>query len=297
MRSMLFVPGNSMRMIAKAATLPADAIILDLEDAVPLPDKATARIMIRDSIKDVKLGGSYVFVRVNALTTNLTAEDLKFVAVEGLDGLMLAKSETKSDIVELDSMLEETEKGGGLEPRSLKVVPLIESAKGVINAYEIASASERIIAVAFGAGDYYRDLGRGASFSPEQTELLYARSRIVNCSVAAGVQAIDTVFFGLLTDREGFMKEMMLALQLGFKGKLLIHPTQIEPVNKAFSPLPDEAEYARRVVEAFEEAQARGLGAISFEGKMIDYMNYKQAKDLVRLVEFIAEEEDESPLL
>ena len=286
-----------MRMIAKAATLPADAIILDLEDAVPLPDKATARIMIRDSIKDVKLGGSYVFVRVNALTTNLTAEDLKFVAVEGLDGLMLAKSETKSDIVELDSMLEETEKGLGLEPRSLKVVPLIESAKGVINAYEIASASERIIAVAFGAGDYYRDLGRGASFSPEQTELLYARSRIVNCSVAAGVQAIDTVFFGLLTDREGFMKEMMLALQLGFKGKLLIHPTQIEPVNKAFSPLPDEAEYARRVVEAFEEAQARGLGAISFEGKMIDYMNYKQAKDLVRLVEFIAEEEDESPLL
>lgn len=286
-----------MRMITKAATLPADAIILDLEDAVPLPDKATARIMIRDSIKGVKLGGSYVFVRVNALTTNLTTEDLKFVAVEGLDGLMLAKTETKSDIVELDSMLEETEKGGGLEPRSLKVVPLIESAKGVINAYEIASASERIIAVAFGAGDYYRDLGRGASFSPEQTELLYARSRIVNCSVAAGVQAIDTVFFGLLTDREGFMKETMLALQLGFKGKLLIHPTQIEPVNKAFSPLPDEAEYARRVVEAFEEAQARGLGAISFEGKMIDYMNYKQAKDLVRLVEFIVEEEDESPLL
>ncbi len=286
-----------MRMITKAATLPADAIILDLEDAVPLPDKETARIMIRDSIKDIKLGGSYVFVRVNALTTNLTAEDLKFVAVEGLDGLMLAKTETKSDIVELDSMLEETEKGWGLEPRSLKVVPLIESAKGVINAYEIASASERIIAVAFGAGDYYRDLGRGASFSPEQTELLYARSRIVNCSVAAGVQAIDTVFFGLLTDREGLMKETMLALQLGFKGKLLIHPTQIEPVNKAFSPSPDEVEYARRVVEAFEEAQARGLGATSFKGKMIDYMNYKQAKDLVRLVEFIAEKEDERPLL
>ena len=288
-----------MRMITKAATLPADAIILDLEDAVPLPDKETARIMIRDSIKGIKLGGSYVFVRVNALTTNLTAEDLKFVAVEGLDGLMLAKTETKSDIVELDSMLEETEKGLGLEPRSLKVVPLIESAKGVINAYEIASASERIIAVAFGAGDYYRDLGRSASFSPEQTELLYARSRIVNCSVAAGVQAIDTVFFGLLTDREGFMKETMLALQLGFKGKLLIHPTQIKPVNKAFSPSPDEAEYARRVVEAFEEAQARGLGAISFEGKMIDYMNYKQAKDLVRLVDLVTEEEedDEGPLL
>ena len=292
LRSMLFVPGNSMRMITKAAILPADAIIFDLEDAVPLPDKATARIMIRDSIKGVKLGGSYVFVRMNALTTKLTTEDLKFVVVEGLDGVMLPKTETKFDIVELDGMLEETEKGSRLEPRSLRVVPLIESAKGVVNAYEIASASERVIAVAFGAGDYYRDLGGSvASFSSEQTELLCARSQIVNSSVAAGVQAIDTVFFGLLTDREAFMRETMLALQLGFRGKLLIHPTQIEPVNRAFSPSPAEVEYASTVVKAFEEAQARGLGAISFEGKMIDYMNYKQAQDLVSFVEVIAEKE------
>ena len=292
LRSMLFVPGNSMRMITKAATLATDAIILDLEDAVPLPDKMTARIMIRDSIKAIKSGGSYVFVRVNALTTKLTAEDLRFVIVDGLDGIMLAKTETKSDIVELDSMIAEAEKASGLEPQSLKVVPLIESAKGVMNAYEIASASERVIALAFGSGDYYGNLGRSiASLSPEQTELLYARSQIVNSSAAAGVQAIDTVFFGLLTDREGFVKESMLAFQTGFKGKLLIHPTQIEPANEVFSPSQEEAEYARRVVQAFEEAEARGLGAISFEGKMIDYMNYRQAKDLVSSVESIAEKE------
>ncbi len=293
LRSMLFFPGNSMRMITKAATLSADAIIFDLEDAVPLPDKESARIMIRDSVKAVKSAGSYVFVRVNALTTELTAEDLRFVAVEGLDGIVLAKTEARSGVLELGGMLGEAEKNRGLELGSLRIVPLVETAKGVVNVYEIASASERVVAVGFGAGDYYRDLGRSvASLSPEQTELLYARSQIVIGSRAAGVQAIDTVFFGLLTDREGFTKETQLALQLGFKGKLLVHPTQIETANRIFSPSPEEAEYAKGVVGAFEEAQARGLGAISFEGKMIDYMSYQQAKDLVSFVELVADEEE-----
>lgn len=293
LRSILFVPGNSMRMITKAATLPADAIALDLEDAVPLPDKPTARIMIRDSIKGVKFGGAYVFVRVNALTTNLTAEDLQSVVVEGLDGIMLAKAETKSDIEELDKMMGEAEEASGLESGAIKIIPLIESAKGVVNVYEIASVSKRVIAVAFGSGDYYRDLGRNvASLSPEQTELLYARSQIVNASVASRVPAIDTVFFGLLTDKEAFGQEIRLAFQLGFKGKLLVHPTQIEPVNKVFSPSSDEVKYANRVVEAFEAAQAKGLGAVSFEGKMIDEMNYKQAKDVVNFAELVSKKEE-----
>lgn len=293
LRSILFVPGNSMRMITKAATLAADAIILDLEDAVPLPDKPTARIMIRDSIKGVKFGGAYVFVRVNALTTNLTVEDLQSVVVEGLDGIMLAKAETKSDIEELDKMMGEAEEASGLESGAIKIIPLIESAKGVVNVYEIASVSKRVIAVAFGSGDYYRDLGRSvASLSPEQTELLYARSQIVNASVASRVPAIDTVFFGLLTDKEAFGQEIRLAFQLGFKGKLLVHPTQIEPVNKVFSPSSDEVKYANRVVEAFEAAQAKGLGAVSFEGKMIDEMNYKQAKDVVNFAELVSKKEE-----
>lgn len=292
LRSMLFVPGNSMKMIVKAATLFADAIILDLEDAVPLSDKTTARIMVRDSIKGIKAGGSYVFVRLNALATRLTSQDLAVITVPGLDGVMLAKTETNSDVAELSDMLTEAETVSGLDPESLKIVPLIESAKGVVNTYEIALADARVIAVAFGAGDYYRDLGRSVSYlTQEQTELLYARSKIVNASVAAGVQAIDTVFFGLLTDREGFIKEAQLALQLGFRGKLLIHPTQIKDTNEIFSPPPDEVEYSKRVVSAFEEAQTRGLGAISFEGKMIDEMNYKQAKDVVSFVKLIAEKE------
>jgi citrate lyase subunit beta/citryl-CoA lyase len=289
---MLFVPGNSIRMISKAATLPADAIIFDLEDAVPIPDKSTARIIVHDSINIVRSGGPYTFVRLNALATKLTEEDLKLVTVKGLDGVMLAKAEGRPDIVELDRILTKIEKDSSLTSQNIKIIALIESARGVVNAYDIATASKRIVALAFGSGDYYRDLGRSVdSLSQEQTELLYARSQIVNSSVAAGVPAIDTVFFGLLTDKESFIRETMLAVRLGFKGKLLIHPTQIEPVNNAFSPSAEETEYARRVVSTFEEAGKRGLGAISFEGKMIDYMNYNQAKELVKQADLIAEKE------
>lgn len=292
LRSMLFVPGNSMRMITKAATLTADAIIFDLEDAVPLSDKETARIMVRDAIKAVKSAGASIFVRVNALTTGLMAEDLKYTAVEGLDGILMAKAESRTDVLKLEGMLAEIEKGRGLKLGNIKIMPLVETAKGVIYAHEIASASERVVAVGFGAGDYYRDLGRSVySLSPEQTELLYARSQTVIGSRAAGVQAVDTVFFGLLSDRDGYEKETLLAVQLGFKGKMVIHPSQIEVANRMFSPSPQEAEDARKVVAAFEEAQMKGIGAISFEGKMIDYMNYHQAKELVNFVELIASKE------
>jgi len=293
LRSPLFVPGNSMRMITKAATLPADAIVLDLEDSVPLPDKETARVMSRDTIRVLKSTGAYVFVRVNALTTELTAEDLAFIAVEGLDGIVLPKAETRSDIVESARMLEKAEKNRGMELGSFKIIPLVETAKGVVNAYEIASASERVVAVGFGAGDYYRDLGRStSSLSPEQTELLFARSQTVIASTAAGVQALDTVFFGLLTDVDNFVKEATLAFQLGFKGKFLIHPTQIDITNDIFSPSPEEVTYASKVAAAFEEAQTKGLGAVSFEGKMIDYMTYKQAKDVVSLARLIADKKE-----
>ena len=292
LRSLLFVPGNNMRMINKAKTLAADGIVFDLEDSVPLPDKEAARIMVRDNVSAVKSGGAYTLVRINDLSTGLTAEDVKVVAVRDMDGITLPKAEAKSDILALGDMLTEAEKTHGLEPGSFKVFPLIETAKGVVNAYEIASASERVIGLGFGAGDYCRDLGmRVSSVSPEQTELLFARSQTVICSRAAGVQALDTVFFGVLSDLDSFEKEAMLALKLGFKGKSLIHPSQIEIANRIFSPSPEEVDYAGKVVEAFEQAQAKGMGAVSLEGKMIDYMTYRQAKDLMATVAAMAERE------
>ena len=293
LRSVLFVPGNNMRMIAKAVTVPADAIIFDLEDAVPMTDKTTARIMVRDSIGVFETAGHNVLVRLNALSTNITEEDIKFVAIKGLNGVVLAKTESSSDITALQSMLEKVEREKGLEIGSISIIPQLESAKGIINAYDIATAAERVIGVAFGSGDYYRDLGRSVgSWSPDQIELLYARCHIVNASVAAGVQPIDTVFFGLLTDKEGFIRETRMVMRLGFKGKLLIHPSQIEAANEILSPSSEETEHARRLVAAFEEAQEKGLGAISFEGKMVDYMNYTQAKELVEQDELVHANEE-----
>ena len=289
LRSMLFVPGNNPRMISKAASLLADAIVFDLEDAVPLTDKEAARSMVRDAIKTRKAGGSSIFVRINALTTGFTAEDLSYIVVDGLDGVLLAKAETGADIIKLDSMLKEAEEKSGMAVGTVKISPILETAKGIITAYEIASAGERIVATSFGAGDYYRDMGRStASITPEQTELLFARSQVAIAGRAAGVQAIDTAFFGLLTDLDSFRKEAILALQLGFKGKYLIHPTQIDIANEVFSPSPDDIACAQKVVEAFEEAQSKGLGAVSLEGKMVDYMTYWQAKDLINYFDLIS---------
>jgi citrate lyase subunit beta/citryl-CoA lyase len=275
-------------MIVKAAGLPADAAIFDLEDAVSLEDKETGRIIARDYIKLVKKRGIHTFVRLNSLATDLTAQDVEFVVVRGLDGVMLAKTETGSDVKRVSRMLYKAEKKSQLKSRSIKLIPLIESATGVVNSHQIASGSKRIIAIAFGAGDYCRDLGRDVSaISQDEIELLYARSKIVNTSRAAGVQAIDTPFLGSLTDRDAFLREVKLGAQLGFKGKQCIHPSQIEAVNEIFSPTQEEIGRAERIVRDFESARAKGLGVISFEGKMVDNMTYRQAKDVLSVAQSI----------
>jgi citrate lyase subunit beta/citryl-CoA lyase len=289
---MLFVPGNNLRMIVKIPKLTTDAVILDLEDAVSLDSKETARIFVRDSVKAIKISNTYVFVRVNAFNTGLLEKDLNSVVVKGLDGIMLPKTEEKSDVMKLASSLRQFEKKLKLKRQSFKIIPLVETAKGVKNVYEIASASKRIIAVAFGAGDYCSDLGRNVtSLSNEQTELLYARSRIVNDSRANHIPAIDAPFFGLLTDKNAFEKETKQGYKIGFAGKLLIHPNQIESANKIFSPAKDEIEYAEKVITVFNKAKAKGLGAASLEGKMIDEMSYKQAKALLNFANTIADKE------
>lgn len=293
LRSMLYTPANSLRLVSKAATLPMDAVILDLEDAVPLTDKETARIFARDSMRLFKSGGAFVFVRLNSMISGLTEEDLRVVVAQGLDGVILAKTESASDVKTLHEMLEKAEKRAGFKTGEIKIVPLLESARGVLQSLQIVSANDRIIGLAFGAGDYYRDLGKDvAALSYDENELLYARSHIVNVSKAAGIQAIDTPYLGLLTDKERFLNEVRIASQLGFTGKQCIHPTQIVPVNQIFSPSDNEVAYASRLAEAFKVAEAKGMGAISFEGKMIDRMSYLQAKDLLGKRETMSVRED-----
>ncbi|HID86366.1 MAG TPA: CoA ester lyase [Anaerolineae bacterium] len=286
LRSMLFTPGNNMRMIHKAGTLGADAVILDLEDAVPMAEKETARIFVRDSIQRVGAEGAEVFVRVNALPTGLTAEDLRWAVQLGLTGVVLPKTESREDVHEVERLITELEEEKGMEPGGLALMPLLETARGVLNAREIATASQRIVALGFGALDFTRDMG--INLSQEGTELFYARSHIALVARAAGVQAIDAPWTDI-ADREGLVQGAKMARQLGFRGKMLIHPSQIEPVNRVFSPSESEVAYARRMVEAFREAEAQGLGVISLDGRMVDIANVRQAEELIARAEAIAQ--------
>jgi citrate lyase subunit beta/citryl-CoA lyase len=278
LRTMLFVPGNNMRMLHKAGTLDADAIIIDLEDAVPMEDKETARVFVREGIETVCKGGSMVFVRVNGLATGLAGQDLEESVCDGLDGIVLPKAESKKDILDIEAILEKIEKRKGLRVGSTTIVPILETAKGVLNAVEVASASPRVAGLSFGAVDFTRDLG--VSLSKEGIELSYPRAHVALAARAAGIPAVDTVFIDIM-DKEGLSRDSKAAKQLGFRGKLLIHPNQIQPVNEIFSPTQHEVEYCKRVVATFKEAQTRGAGAISLDGKMIDYANYRQAEDIL----------------
>ncbi|MDH5815219.1 MAG: CoA ester lyase [Candidatus Nezhaarchaeota archaeon] len=285
LRSLLFVPGNNWRLIESAKKMiEADAIILDMEDAVPIDDKETARWFIRDAIKELKNAGHFIVIRVNSISSNLLEEDLKFVVQEGVDAIMLPKTESKEDIMKLEEMLKREEELKGLAP--ISVIPLIESARGVLNACEVASASKRIIALAFGAADYLRDLGLSYfTLSSEEYELLFPRSQLVLAARNAGIAAIDTPYLGLIIDLEGVARESKLALSLGFKGKMCIHPSHVRVINEVFTPSEKEIDLAKRIVEAYERAVKQGLGATSVEGRMIDRATYEQAKELLALID------------
>lgn len=296
-RSMLFIPANSWRMVTRAAEEMQDAVIFDLEDAVPIAEKETARVFARDGVPILKQGDIDVFVRVNSMSTGLTAQDLKYVVTKDLDGIMLPKSESKQDIVELDKLITAEEKDRNIESNSIGIMPLLESPKGVLNAHEVATASKRVCGLAFGAGDFLRELGEGfaiARLSPDEyfPTILYARSRISLAARVSNIPAIDTPFFGLLTDTEGLIREATRVKLMGFKGKLLIHPRHVEPVNKVFSPSSEDVDFAKQMISAYREAEANGLGATSFEGRMIDYAMVSMGEDLLNRAEAIAKRQE-----
>jgi citrate lyase subunit beta/citryl-CoA lyase len=180
------------------------------------------------------------------------------------------------------------ERAKRIKPGSVAILPIIETAKGVLNAQNIARASKRVVALAFGAADYMRDLGRSYIIMSEtETEILYARSRLALASRVAGVPAIDTPFFGLTIDEKGLVRQATLAAQLGFKGKLVIHPGHVDPVNQVFTPSKEDIEQSKKIMKAYEDATKIGLGAASFEGRMIDYATYEMAKEQLSFVEVI----------
>jgi citrate lyase subunit beta/citryl-CoA lyase len=273
LRSLLFAPGNQPRKLARVADFGSDGIILDLEDAVPIAEKESTRPMVREALPNIT-AGPLRYVRVNAIETGLTEADLEGVFCVELDGIKLPKVEQPSDVQEVDEILTRLEQAAGVSPGTTDLIPTIETARGVLSAQAIASASPRVKRLSFGAADFCRDVSvrfGGSLWGTDGLELQYARSHLVLASRAAGIEApLDTVWIDI-RDNDGLEQDARNALRLGFQGKSAIYPGQVDVINRVFSPTKEELEFARKVVAAFDEAEARGDAAIQLEGRMIDY--------------------------
>ncbi|MGB2798823.1 MAG: CoA ester lyase [Dehalococcoidia bacterium] len=288
LRTLLSVPGNRQNMIEKAGSLPTDVLVLDLEDSVPAAEKANARAMVRDAITGPALKGQRVFVRINSIGSGLMEDDLEAVITPGIDGINIPKPNSADDIKKVEAIVERLEKERGIEKGHIKLTPWVETAKGLINAFEIASASPRIVGIIFGAEDFTLDTGMQRTEGGE--ELLFPRTMVVVAAKAADVIAIDTPYNNFRDD-EGLIREATLARALGFEGKYIIHPSQIEPVNQAFHPTFEEVEQARRTVEAFEAAEAQGFASTSVDGRMIDIPQANRARKLLMVADSIERRE------
>ena len=286
MRSVFYVPGNNEKMISKAPTIPADIITLDLEDSVPPAEKPKAREMVRENLKLAGSGGSIVYVSLNNWETLMTNDDLEAVVHEGLSGVCLAKTGSPENVQRLDWKLEELERRRGLPVGSVAIQLLAETAKGVINAYPSAIASKRVNSIIFGAVDYTKDMR--VKLTSEGEEQFYARAHVAVAARAAGCIAIDCPFVAF-KDTEAFEKSTRFGRQLGYEGRMLIHPSQIEPSHKIYTPAPEDVEWARGVVKVFEEeGLAKGSAAVTYLGKMVDTPVYDNARTILRIMDEIA---------
>ena len=286
MRSLMFVPGQRQKMLDKAVTLALDVALFDLEDGVPPAEKETARDLT-SRILGREPGGPTRYVRINAMGTPWVDEDLERIVRPGLAGILLPKADRSDDVARLEQRLDALETAAGLRRGSVRVIAAIESAMGLQSASEIARASPRIAGLMFGAEDFAKDLGLPIVRRAEAAELAYARSAMVVAAAAANVGAFDGVWPDI-RDAEGLRRDTLQARRLGFTGKSLIHPGQIETINEIFSPTAEEVDYALRVVAAFEEAQARGEGAIAFGGQLIDLPIVERARRTLRMHEVLA---------
>lgn len=265
-RSMLFMPGNNPGMLQNSGILGADSIILDLEDAVSLTEKDSARILVRNAIKTLNFYGSEVVVRVNPLSTEYGEKDILEIAAVKPDVLMIPKA-TEEDLEAVDRMLGKIERQRGFEKGSIKLFPLCETAYGLENIYSVIKSSNRVIGVLLGAEDLTTDLG--IKRTKEGDEIFYARSKVSAACKALKVDAIDTPFTDL-TDCDGFIRDISRAKSLGMTGKAAINPRQIDTIHDVFAPSEDEIRHAMRILEAKDAAEKEGRGVFSLDGKMVD---------------------------
>ena len=279
-RTMMFVPGSNPSMLKDAYIYGADSLMFDLEDAVAINEKDSARFLVYNAIKTIDYGNTEIVVRINGLDTPFGRDDIEAVVRAGADVIRLPKTERKEDILEVEAVIEEVEKKCGRSIGSTKMMAAVESPIGVINAYSIATSSKRLIGIALGAEDYVTNMK--TKRYADGTELLGAREGIVIAARAAGIYALDTVYSNV-DDEEGFRREVRLIKQLGFDGKSVINPRQIKPVHEIFAPTPEEIRKSANIIRAAKEAKQQGLGVISLNGKMIDKPIIDRADRILQL--------------
>jgi citrate lyase subunit beta / citryl-CoA lyase len=283
-RSFLFAPGNHPRRVEKAFALDADAVILDLEDACPAVEKVATRSIVVAACQRSRTCLGYV--RVNATSTEYGHGDIVAVVHKGIDGIVLPKVETTDEVKAVDWVMANLEKERGLSIGAVDLIPIIETGKGMANIRAITAAGTRVRRIAFGAGDFTLDMNM--EWSRSEAELLPYRSECVLASRAAEIEPpIDTVWTDL-TDQKGFTESARHIKNLGFQGKLCIHPDQVPIVNLVLSPSAEQIDWSRKVVEAFEAAEAAGSASIQLEGKFIDYPIVDRARRVLEAAQRIA---------
>ncbi|MBT5200749.1 MAG: CoA ester lyase [Thaumarchaeota archaeon] len=278
-RSLIFVPGNNSRFLEKAKKIQADIVCFDLEDSVPDNEKSNARKLIKSALKSRKSYDSSIFVRTNSPTSGKIPSDLKEVIQKGIDGIVIPKVNNVKELKKIVKILSDLEKTRKLKP--LQIIPSIESAEGVVNTYNIASFGKRISAVVFGVFDLLNDIG--VEYTKESQGEKYSRGKIPVDAHAAGIIAIDAIWQDL-KDLKGFQKDCKTGKSLGYSGKSVIHPDQIDIVHKLFHPNKNEILWAEKVCKIYSESTKKGKGATTVDGKMIDEVHFKQAKALLELV-------------
>lgn len=284
MRSVFYVPSNNEKMVGKASTIEADIVTLDLEDSVPPAEKEKGRGMVQEYLKNSRSSQAapYLYVRINNWETEMTNDDLEAIVQPGLDGVCLAKCGSAENVQRLAWKLEELEQRRGMEVGSVAIQLLIETAKGVMNAYESATASPRVNSLIFGAVDYTKDMR--VTLTSEGVEQLYARYHTAVAARAAGCVAIDCPFVDFKNE-EGYKKSTMEGAQMGYEGRMLIHPGQIQPSHEIYTPSAESVEWAEGVKKVFEEEGiAKGSAAVTYQGKMVDTPVYENAMQILRTI-------------
>jgi len=275
-RSLLFVPGNNQRFLEKAKAIQADIVCFDLEDSVPDSEKENARKLIRKALEGRSEYAASVYVRTNSPASGKIPDDLEQVVRKGLDGIVIPKVDSAKDVLKIKKAVSALEKKRKIG--QVAFIPSIESALGVVNAFEISSSSKRVAAVVFGVFDLLNDMG--IEYTKQAEGAIYARAQIPLCARAAGVPAIDAIWQDL-GDKDGLLHDCIAGKNLGYSGKSIIHPDQIPVSHEAFAPNKAELDWAKKVCDVYLASTKRGRGATVVDGKMIDEVHYKQAKALL----------------